>query len=190
MNKKFLQYFIISIIIFSLIIIVIFQTKEGKQQVISKREQQEYMKNLTVTHFNENGDIKDKINATYWAYMPSKGCSVLTKPTMLLNKPNGAKWLLEAKEGIAYHKTIDTKIAKLDLSNQVIIERAKINNFTPVIIQTEQLSYFLDNGFVETDKFVSMKKPEVQITGVGLNGYLNKNWVELLHDVTTCYHSN
>ena len=145
------------------------------------------MSNLVVTHFTETGVIKDQIYASYWAYIPALKNSALTNPKMYLNKPNGAKWIIQANYAKAWHITLESKISKLALEKNVIIERLQTNELVPIVMKTEQVSYFPDDEFVETKQYVEMTKPGLFLSGVGLKGYLNKDVMQLLDKVKTNY---
>lgn len=173
--------------IFTTVILFSLYQANGQRNVFAKIPQQEYMKDLVVTHYTDTGAIKDQIKAKYWAYLPEKELSTLEQPSLLLFKPNGAEWTVTANDAIAYHKTLDSKISKLDLQKNVQIVRAPTNDFVPVNMHTAQVYYFPDTELVETDKFVEMHKPGVTITGVGLKSDLQKNVVTLLDQVATKY---
>ena len=184
----YISYLSIGVVVLCLIIITIYQTKTPTTtNTYANRIQQEYMQNVVVTHFTETGVIKDQIYANYWAYLPALGISTLLHPQIHITKPTGAKWVIQAEHGKAWHTTLDSKISKLELDENVIIKRLNDNNFIPITMQTEQISYFPDTEFVETDKYVKMDKPGFHLTGIGLKGYLNKDTIQLLKEVTTYY---
>ncbi len=187
-QKKALPYVSVGIILLCLIAITIYQTKTpAPTNIYTKRVQQEYMKDLIVTHFTETGSIKDQIYANYWAYIPTIGNSALHHPKMHLTKPNGSKWIIQAEYGKAWHTTLDSSISRLDLDKNVLIERLKTNEFVPIIMKTEQVSYFRDTDFVETEQYVEMEKPGFSVSGIGLKGHLNTDTFQLLNDVKTNY---
>ena len=171
---------------FAVIVYSLHQAKEQRPS-FTKLPQQEYMQNITVTHFTEEGKIKDQLQARYWAYIPAKQASVLQDPHLHLFKANGAEWVVRAKRGEAHHPTLEIKPSKLELTEDVIIERIANNNFTPVIMKTSQLFYFPDLELAETAEFVEMHKPGLIISGVGLKSDLQENIVTLLSKVTTQY---
>lgn len=187
-SLAYLPYASAGIFLVCLIAITIYQTKiPTTTNTYTNRIQQEYMHNVVVTHFTETGVIKDQIYANYWAYLPALGHSTLLQPQIHITKPTGAKWLIQAKHGKARHTTLDSKISKLDLDENVIIKRLADNDFIPITMTTEQISYFPETDFVATDKYVEMDKPGFHLTGIGLKGYLNKDTIQLLKEVKTHY---
>lgn len=186
-NIKLKQIIIICVIV-QLIVLVIALYKANKQRkIFAKIPQQEYMKDLIVTHYTESGSIKDRIHAKYWAYIPTEQISILEQPQLYVYKPNAAEWIVRSANGIAYHATLESKVLKLDLQNDVYIERLASSNFTPVVMKTSQLFYFPEEELLETDKFVEMTKPGLAISGIGLKSNLQDNLVTLLNKVNTRY---
>ena len=151
---------------------------------------QEYMKDVQVTHFTENGKVKDKIKASFWAYLPDKKISEISAPRLSIVKSDNSFWHVNAKYGIASHPTLQSKVTKLELKDNVVVSRPETHEITPITVTTEQMYYYPGNEYVQTDKFVKMIKPGLEITGTGLEGYLDKNWVELQNDVKTTYVSS
>jgi LPS export ABC transporter protein LptC len=145
------------------------------------------MKSVHVTHYTENGTIKDDITANYWEYLPKAGKSKLINPVLYVNKLNGVIWRIEAKHGSALHKTLESKIMQLDLWDDVVAVRPETTNSEPIRVTGSILHYFPENEYITSDEHVKMEKPGLIITGKGFQGYLNKNWVEILSDVTTTY---
>lgn len=151
---------------------------------------QEYMRNVDITHFNEQGNIKDNITASFWAYLPGQKMSQILEPRLSLIKENNHVWHIKAKHGIALHPSLQSKVTKLELEDNVTISRPKSLDIAPIDVITQKLDYFPDKEHVQTREFVKMIKPGLQITGTGLEGYLNKNWVELQSNVKTTYISS
>lgn len=187
MLKIIKNLFYLSLIIATTLIVANSTISKRNYNINTKIIPQEYMKNVEVTHFNIEGNIKDKLKAEYWAYLPAEGVSKISTPKMELTKPNNNVWLVSAKYAIAKHKKLDSKITELQLNENVKIERPKKEFSTPIQLTTKQLFYFPQNEYVTTDEFVEMLKPGLQITGTGLNGYLDNNRIELKNDVKTNY---
>lgn len=148
---------------------------------------QEYMLNLSSTKFNVDGKPKELISAEYWEFDPTHGCSDLTKPFVTVYKPNGDIWYISANKALAWHRTISDQISKIDLLAGVNIERPALNNATPIKIETSALQYTPDQEKISTDEFVSMQQPGLTISGYGMIGYLDRNWIELHEKITTVY---
>ncbi len=188
--KKIIFYFLYGVVVFIATILIANNiVSKQRMKVTTVQFPQEYMKNVNVTHFTPNGTVKDHITAKYWGYLPNLGVSRLIEPHLRVAKPNNVFWVVDAKSAIANHESLDSKVTKLELMKGVSINRPKNKNVVPIKVTTEQLLYYPETEYVETDKFVTMEKPGLLITGIGLQGYLNKNLVELQNDVKTSYFS-
>jgi len=157
---------------------------------LTKRPQ-EYMTQVSITSFTEEGQLKNHLSAAYWAYLPETQISKLTTPHLTVYRPNNTVWLIDAKQGQIQQPTIGI-IEQIKLLDTVVLQRPKTQEALPVIIETDELNYHPKTEFAETDKAITLTKPGLQITGVGLNAYIDKSLVELLHQVKTTYvpHTN
>lgn len=162
------------------------QTKTMQHEP-KKIKPQEYMYKIQVTNYNEDGQPKEILHADYWEFKPSVGCSDLLQPFLTVYKPNGEMWYLSAKHALAWHTSMSDKITKIDMLDDVVIERPEINQATPVILKTLALQYIPDEEKISTKEFVSMQQPGLTISGYGLLGFLDRNWIELHDKITTIY---
>jgi len=186
--KHIAQPLLIGLLIFlALFTVLEHQQTLNQSSSVQYKQPQEYMKHVHVTHFTETGTIKDQIKAKYWAYVPEKEISTLDTPHLIIVKPGEANWTVDAKSGRAHHPTLQSKVEKLELWDSVVVDRAKTKTHEPITVTSEKLIYFPENDYVESDLFVKLIKPGLIVTGIGMHGYLDKNWVELLKDVTTQY---
>ena len=75
-TKKIIQnlLYLVAIALTTLLIVNHDYSKKGSKEVV--KVPQEYMRNVHVTHFTEEGKVKDNLVATYWGYLPDEGiCS-------------------------------------------------------------------------------------------------------------------
>ncbi len=187
MLKKALFLSVIAATIWSL---YYYHTDPSTEQSNTYKIPQEYMHDLAVVHFTEQGTIRDKIYAHYWAYLPEKEYSELEHPYLEVLKPNGSMWIIKSEFAKAKHKTLDNKAEELELLGKVIAERPATNQVEHIRVTSEHLFYNPKDESAKTDKFVRMIKPDLEITGIGMYGFLNKNWVEIYNNVTTRYENN
>ncbi len=152
-----------------------------------KAKPQEYMQNLVITNYNENGLVKNVLQAQRWEFIPNNGRSNLFKPQVVLHKPNGDVWYLNSARALAWHPTIRAKITLIEMLDGVVIERPPINDATPVKIETRALQYEPDQEKISSTEFVSMQQPGLMISGYGMHGFLDRNWIELHDKITTIY---
>lgn len=152
-----------------------------------KEKPQEYMANIMVTNYNFFGLPKEQLEAEYWEFLPKLEQSQLIKPHVTVYKINGDVWHLSANKAIAWHKTINDHITLIDMSEGVVIERPAVNNATPTKIQTLAMQYKPSEEMISSKEFVSMQQPGLTISGYGMLGYLDRNWIELHEKITTVY---
>lgn len=152
-----------------------------------KDKPQEYMLQISTANYDEFGKIKESLSADYWEFNPNLGCSDLGKPHLTVYKQNGDIWHLNANKAVAWHPKINDKITKIEMQDGVVIERAENNQATPVKIETFALQYTPGTEIVTSTHFVSMQQPGLTISGYGLLGDLNRNWIELHDKITTIY---
>lgn len=160
---------------------------QTNHQPYVKNKPQEYMAKITITNYAETGSPKEKLQAEYWEFMPNEGRSDLKKPFVTVYKLNGDIWHLSANKAIAWHQTIGDKISKIDLSEGVVIERPALNHATPTKIETLALQYTPSEEMISSKEYVSMQQPGLTISGYGMLGYLDRNWIELHEKITTVY---
>lgn len=165
------------------------QTKTP-QYTPTKIKPQEYMSNLQNINYDEQGKPKESLQAEYWEFNPIKGYSDLIKPYLTVYKDTDETWYLSANKALAWHTTISDKVTKIDMFDGVVIERPASNEVTPVVLKTIELQYIPDEEKISTKEFVSMQQPGLTISGYGLLGYLDRNWIELHDQITTTYTPN
>jgi LPS export ABC transporter protein LptC len=153
----------------------------------TQNKPQEYMDNLQSTKFNILGMPKESIRAQHWEFNPSMGYSDLMQPHVTVYKPNGDIWFLSSQKALAWHKTISGQITKVDMLDGVIIERPEQDQTTPIKMETLALQYTPEQQMITTKEFVNMQQPGLTISGYGLLGYLDRNWIELHDKITTIY---
>ncbi len=173
--------------VFSLVLLFLLKpSQEALEKKNSLRRPQEYMTNVFITTFTETGALKNKLSALYWAYLPEKEISTLTKPHLTVFKPDGSFWFIHAATGQIKQPNIGV-IDQITLQQQVVLERPQTTASTAVKLETEELHYQPKKHYAESEKFVTLTKPGLKITGTGLRAFLDQSSVELLRDVKTYY---
>jgi lipopolysaccharide export system protein LptC len=183
-NKRFRNIMIFLCVTGTIMVFSYYQSKSKLRSTIASKAAQEYMTDFTVTNFTETGTLKNILKADSWAYLPTKQYSKLENPTLSVVKSDGL-WHVSANHAHAWHKTLEKKPEKFDLWENVIMERPEQNQQEPIIINTEKLTYFPENEYIETDQSITLVKPDLTLTGTGMQGYLNQNLLELKSNVTT-----
>lgn len=158
--------------------------------VTQQSKPQEYMANLTIINYGDNGEPRQKLQAVYWAFVPNNARSDLQQPHVIIYKPNGDVWHLSAYKAIAWHTKLGEKITQLDMLENVLVERTAENNATPTKITTQTMRYLAQNKQLSSEDYVYMHQPGLTISGKGMLGYLDKNWIELHDHITTVYNAH
>lgn len=147
---------------------------------------QEYMTQASVKIFEETGSLQEEISANYWAYLPSEQRSVLHLPYVTIYKQAGTTWTIQATSGFIKQPTLGT-LEKIELQDKVLIKRLANKNNAPIKLTTQKLTYYPKTQFAENSELVTLTKPGLIITGIGLRAFLEKASVELLQEVKTHY---
>lgn len=147
---------------------------------------QEYMKGIAMRAFTEEGTLKDELEAAYWAYLPEFSESKLTAPRLTVYKPDKSIWHIVAQEGTVHQPKLGA-IEQVELRENVVVERPALPTLPPIKVETSLLRYQPKTEYAETDQYITLSKPDLKITGVGMRAFLDKNSVEILNDVKTYY---
>lgn len=182
------NFILIVLALLSITLLFFVKSHEHKllKNVHIERNPQEYMTHFFATVFTEKGLLKNKLSAKYWAYQPEIEGSTLTTPHLVIFKPDGSLWTIDADRGFIKQPNIGT-LDQIILHNNVVINRPATDAFIPMTLETNELLYQPSQEYAESDQFVVMTKPGLKISGVGMRAFLNQGSVELLRDVKTYY---
>ncbi len=175
--------------ILSIGLLVFVKSEQPRLVAYTEKKPQEYMKQVLVSIFTEQGFLKSKLSANYWGYLPEIALSNLQKPKLMIYKPDGSAWSICANTGKVEQPTLGS-IEQIILEDEVVLERPATATVFPIKLETRELRYQPKKQFAESHQLVTMTKPGLTITGIGLRAYLEQNSVELLQDVKTHYTLN
>jgi len=147
---------------------------------------QEYMTNLTLTTYNEDGSLKDSLSAQHWAYLPEQNLSVVEKPHLTVYKPDQTFWNIDALHGKIEQPTLGS-IEKITLQEKVTLERPQSATASFILVKSNEMQYLPKIQYAKTDELVTITKQGLQVTGTGMRAFLDKGSMELLHNVKTFY---
>ncbi|BDM63164.1 lipopolysaccharide export system protein LptC [Shewanella sp. NFH-SH190041] len=138
--------------------------------------------NLTSVSFNDAGEVESRLSAAHMEHFDASNQTTFTQPVYLLYPANGqAQWRIQASEA-----TLDKNSNKVVLQNNVIIDAISPNE--PIQhISTSYVSLNLKTMVMTSDKEIHIQGNDFTIRGQGLHAELNKQTVELLHEVTGIY---
>jgi lipopolysaccharide export system protein LptC len=184
-----IYYSIAAIIVLSLVFWLIPIEKNKDVPFQFARQPEEYMSQVTVWNFSETGDLKHYLSAAYWAYLPETASSNLTTPHLIVYKPDQTIWQIDAERGNVKQPSIG-HIDQVELQGSVVMQRLATKTEMPIKVETQVIRYQPKKEYAETDQLITLRKPDLTITGTGMRAFLDKNFVELLHNVKTCYVPN
>lgn len=182
------QILLITLAILGLIFLIKSDNSSSIDRFQISSKPQEYMNDVFVTTYTETGALKYQLTADDWAYRPETQSSFITTPHLTSYRPDGTRWTIDAKKGKTQQPTLGT-IEQIELLENVVIQRPESPLSVPVKLETETLFYQLKKQCAESDAFITLTKPGLKITGVGLRALLEQSSVELLHNVKTYYTS-
>lgn len=170
-----------------IIVIILLPTDKSNHYEHTKpHHPQEYMLQVAMWSYGEEGKLKNKVSADYWAYLPELNASKLTAPHLTVYKPDNTLWHIQAKEGKVIQPSVG-QIQEVELRDNVTLQRPANDKVAPILLETSVIRYQPSIEYVETDKPITMTKPDLIISGVGMRAFLDKSIVELLHNVKTQY---
>jgi LPS export ABC transporter protein LptC len=153
------------------------------------QQPEEYMSKVAVWSFTEEGSLENFLSADYWAYLPEIKASKLVLPHLTIYKPDNTLWNIDAKHARVKQPSLGT-IEQIELLETVVLERPAAQMAAPIKVETQVIRYQPKKKYAETDQFITMTKPDLKITGVGMRAFLENGSVELLSDVKTSYLSH
>lgn len=150
-------------------------------------EAQEYMHGIAMTSYNPDGSIKQLIEANSWEFLPQEQKSNVHQPHVVVYKPNGDIWDIKSNIAYAKQKTLQDKVENVELRDQVVMQRANNTKYTPTTITSSAIDYYPQQEKITSDVQVSLQQPDLYISGVGMLGHLDKNWLKLFDRTTTIH---
>ncbi|MGD0466713.1 MAG: LPS export ABC transporter periplasmic protein LptC [Gammaproteobacteria bacterium] len=193
MQKLSIHNFIFSILIIISLIVFWFvftklQTKEPNQKITNNT--QEYMYNLNIHNYDEQGLLKNSIIAASWQFYPEQQYSIVKQPNIVIYKPTGQVYNITANFGNIMHTntTLNDNISLIKLFNNVYInQQHAYNQSTGFTLNTSYLEFNPSTELASTTKDVTITKVGLVITGTGMNANLKQNQLELHKNVSTKY---
>ena len=182
-NTALMSFIILS---FAFLALIKVELKISNEYINIKQNPQEYMRQVFVTTFTEEGFLKDELFATYWAYLPEAQLSTLIVPHLTVHRSDGTIWHIDAKKGQVKQPSLGT-IEQIALYENVVLERPATPLAISLKLETHELRYQPKKQYAESDDFITVTKPDLKITGTGLRAFLEQGSVELLRDVKTYY---
>jgi len=183
------SYIISLILIIMLVVLVRLQFKIHDKQIVQS-EAQEYMHELKLYNYDEQGGLKNFISAASWKFIPKDQHSVIKQPNVTIYKYPSYFYNITADSGNLIHKTLNGKIDLIKLFSQVNIKQQHIDSTkkkSGFTLTTSYLEFDPKTELATTKQSVTIYKPGLLITGTGMNADLKNNQLELHKNVATKY---
>lgn len=152
-------------------------------------EAQEYMHSITMTSYNADGSVKQMIEAESWEFLPQEKKSNVYHPHVVVYKPNGDIWDITSNTAYAWQNTLQDKVENVELRDHVVMQRANNSKYTPTTIKSSAIDYYPQQAKITSNVQVMLNQPDLYISGIGMLGHLDKNWLKL-YDRTTTIHDH
>ena len=182
--------YIISGILIIIIVFLIKQQDNDKPLQLAQNETQEYMLDLKLYDYNEQGALKNFISAVTWKFNSNKKQSLITKPDVTIYKYPNYLYKITAESGHVMHKALHDQNDLIKLTNNVQVKQQYLDDSTKksgFTLTTQYLEVTPETGLAITDQHITIYKPGVMITGIGMNANLKLNQLEIHKDVKTKY---
>jgi lipopolysaccharide export system protein LptC len=113
---------------------------------------------------NEQGQLKNLLNASKLTHYAGDGTTHLEKPVMTLyNENNIPPWVIESEKGI-----LQADGDNLLLQGKVKIQRRGNTHVSPLTILTSELNVYLPDSLAKTSKWAKITNAKNQTTGIGM----------------------
>ncbi len=183
MNRKNLL-----IIAFALLLVALgnWLTEEGVKRVdkrlaVTPEQQQDYyLKDITITAHNEQGQLQHRLQAAQLSHFTGDGNTLLQKPRLDIYETNRLAWRVSAEQG---------ELAQLQ--DEVILEgRVKMvqsSGTSPLQLSTSKLHLFPQKGVANTNRAVTLIQADNRIDAVGMRIERESKRLQLLSQVRGRY---
>ncbi|WP_163934545.1 LPS export ABC transporter periplasmic protein LptC [Paraferrimonas sp. SM1919] len=137
---------------------------------------------LTSVTFTAKGFKESQLKADYMEHYQSLDMTNFEKPLVYIYPNNGSsQWTATSAQG-----TFNTDTQVLSLSNQVIIQAIEPNE--PIqSLSSQYLELNLDTMIISSQRKVDIYGSNYHLTGVGLYGDLEANYIDLKQQVNGTY---
>ena len=143
-------------------------------------EPDSYMEDFTTTLMDEQGQPKNRLQATYMASFNQKDTSELKLPRLEIYRIDQNPYQVSAKRG---EVTSGNEVITL-YDDVYILEQDAAGN--PALeVETSKATFFPARDYAETDKYAKIVSGRFTVTGTGMRAHLNESRLEILSNVHT-----
>lgn len=141
-----------------------------------------YLDVFTLTSMGADGEPAYKLVSNHMIHYPDDDSSELTMPRLTIYREEESPWQIDANRGWVLGEG-DFVLLRED----VVVERVKSPNNSPIKITTEELRVRPNDEYAETDKYVLMVSDKSSMEGVGMRAYFKKGQLQLLKNTKSRY---
>lgn len=141
--------------------------------------------NLDVVKFNDKGELINKLSTPMMQHFPKEDQNLLETPHITIIQDGNPPWEISSKKALSVNS-----LEKIIFTQNVVVHQNAANKTPESTLNTEELTYYPKENKATSTLFVSFKQSGTQIDATGMNAYLDKQRVELLHEARATYVPN
>jgi len=137
-----------------------------------------YMENFTTTNMEQDGTLKNRLEAEYMAHYPDDNTTELKKPRLMVPREDSQPVNIIADKGWV---TADNKV--ILLSGNVNLWQNDAGGNKKIEIITSDVRILTDEEYAETDQPATFTGKGTTVRAVGVRAYLKEGRLKLLNNV-------
>ncbi len=142
-----------------------------------------FMQDVKVVETDETGKVVKHLTSPKLVHYPKDDKTQITQPVYVVYQDNQKQpWVIKATMGTSYNGG-----KKIVLQDNVNIHESQGTNNQDTLITTSSLTYFPKKDLASTKKPVTIQKPNLKITAIGMNAFLAEKRVDLLSNTRGIY---
>ena len=140
------------------------------------------VENFITTTRDEEGRVRQRIEAVRMAHFPMTGRREFTRPYLIMYRGDGPPWQARAERG-----WLSASGDLMSLSGEVLIWRNDVDGKSRIEIKTRDLRVRPESDYGETDQPVVITTRHSRSHGVGMRAWLDRGRIELSSRVRTLF---
>lgn len=140
------------------------------------------MINLQVMRFDRQGRLVGQLQTPRLLHYAYQNTSRLENPHITLYRKTQAPWDIVAQKGKAVHGT-----RKVVLWEDVRLHKNRSTEDPESTITTARLVYYPEKQLAKTSERINFEQPGISLQSEGMQAYLDREQIDLLHTVKVRY---
>jgi len=150
----------------------------NKVQPNTERYADFFLKNFSIHQFHPDGSKQRLLQGRHLEHFPDDDSTQVTQAHIKTQHSAQATWIIDAQ-----HAHLGRNGEQIVLNDEVVMQRLKFAQFTPLRLETELLHLDTVNNRAQTDQAVQLSSPNWHWQAIGMTAELNKNKLTLLSHV-------